>query len=137
MQNWVLIIYIRPYLKQFCNITHSPYKELHITSMWYHRYYDNSEFQVHQHGSIGWSAIIYLEFDPNVHEGTLFYSPSGIYNPWNGSLALKCPKINEGDMIIFPCNILHKSLKNTSNKRRTIISFNMLGVDTSLPFIKV
>ena len=122
---------IRPYLKQFANITYCPHKELHITSMWYHRYYNNSEFQVHDHGSIGWSSIIYLEFDPNVHEGTLFYSTSGVHNPWHGSLQLNCPKINEGDMIIFPSNILHKSLKNTSNKRRTTISFNMIGGNNS------
>ena len=127
---------IRPYLKQFANITHYRRKELYITSMWYHRYYNNSEFQVHEHGSIGWSSIIYLEFDPNVHEGTLFYSPSGIYNPWDGGLALNCPKINEGDMIIFPSNILHKSLKNTSNKRRTTISFNMRAVN-NIPYMKV
>jgi ectoine hydroxylase-related dioxygenase (phytanoyl-CoA dioxygenase family) len=35
------------------------------------------------------------------------------------------PKVKEGDLIIFPSTIQHEASTNMSNKRRTIISFNL------------
>jgi ectoine hydroxylase-related dioxygenase (phytanoyl-CoA dioxygenase family) len=35
------------------------------------------------------------------------------------------PPIEEGDMIIFPSNIIHEAPVNISEVRRTIISYNL------------
>ena len=104
-------------------------KSLEFVDMWYQKYYKNVEHKVHCHGNSGWSAVIYVEFDPEVHHSTMFYSP--FRKPWNGNIETFQPPISEGDMIIFPSSILHEAPMNRSDKRRTIISFNIRGhVDT-------
>ena len=35
------------------------------------------------------------------------------------------PKVKEGDLILFPSMIQHEASSNMSDKRRTIISFNL------------
>ena len=35
------------------------------------------------------------------------------------------PRVNEGDMLIFDAKIFHKSPRNFSNTRKSIISFNI------------
>ena len=37
------------------------------------------------------------------------------------------PKVKEGDMILFPSSLLHEAPLNKSDKRRTIISYNIRG----------
>ena len=32
--------------------------------------------------------------------------------------------INEGDLITFPANMIHRSPQNNTNERKSIISFN-------------
>lgn len=80
---------------------------------------------VHNHGHSGWSAVLYVEFDPEYHTATKFYSPFN--NPWSGRLQTFIPPVNEGDLVIFPATISHEALPNESERLRTIISFNLRG----------
>ena len=115
---------IKPYLADF-----SEEGRLEFIDMWYQKYYKNVEHKVHCHGNSGWSSVIYVEFDPEVHESTMFYSP--FRKPWNGNIDTFQPPISEGDMVLFPSSILHEAPVNKSDKRRTIVSFNIRGyVDT-------
>lgn len=111
---------IRPYLADF-----TEERRLEFVDMWYQKYYKNVEHKVHTHGHSGWSAVIYVEFDPEVHEPTMFYSP--FMNPWNGNLETFQPPVNEGDMVLFPTTVMHEAPVNRSDKRRTIVSFNIRG----------
>tara|TARA_B100000676_G_scaffold14919_1_gene13398 strand:+ start:61 stop:654 length:594 start_codon:yes stop_codon:yes gene_type:complete len=127
---------IKPYLADF-----SGERRIEFTDMWYQKYYKGVQHSYHNHGHSGWSSVIFVEFDPKLHEATQFISPFN--NIWNGNLEIFQPPVNEGDMIIFPSTIAHEAPPNRSDTRRTIVSYNLRGhTDTvkatlweGLPFI--
>ena len=111
---------IKPYLKSFMDGN-----PVEFVEMWYQKYYNMVEHKAHTHGFTGWSSIIYVEFDPEVHESTKFFSP--FRQPWDCDVETFQPNIKEGDMILFPSSLLHEAPLNRSDKRRTIISYNIRG----------
>ena len=116
---------IGPYLKNFMDSN-----PVEFTGMWYQKYYQGVEHTTHCHGFNGWSSIIYVEFDPKVHESTMFYSPFTGLSP-NGNVETCQINIKEGDMVLFPSSILHDAPLNRSDTRRTVVSYNLRGhVDT-------
>ena len=114
----------RPYVKKFAKLI-SPYlskigrvlktKKFTIGNMWYQQYGKGSKHQWHHHVSSNWSAVYYLELPNNL--GTELYdiTESRIFDI----------KLNEGDLFLFPANMLHRSPPNMTNKIKTIISFNI------------
>jgi hypothetical protein len=98
---------------------------MNFTEMWYQTSIRGGAHGIHNHGTIGWSAVIYVDFDIEHHTPTMFYSPFD--NFWNGEVQVYSPTVQEGDMIIFPSVIKHEALVNDSDVRRTIISFNIAG----------
>ena len=123
----VLIDIIKPYLKKF--VGDMP---ISFTDMWYQKYYNGSSHNTHNHGALGWSSVVYVEFDPAVHVATRLLSPFG--NHIDGTVMEYLPKIEEGDMILFPSSILHESGVQRTDKRRTIISYNMEGIERKSRF---
>ncbi len=120
----VIIDIIKPYLADF-----SDQRKVSFTDMWFQTAYKGDSHGCHNHGHSGWSSVLYVEFDPRVHTATTFYSPFN--NPWSGTLETFCPPVKEGDMIIFPATITHEAMPNKSDKKRTIVSYNLQGkVDT-------
>ena len=111
---------IKPYLKSFMDGNPVDFVE-----MWYQKYYKNVEHNTHCHGFTGWSSIIYVEFDPEIHESTRFFSP--FRQPWDCDMEVFQPTVKEGDMILFPSSLLHEAPLNKSDVRRTIISYNIRG----------
>ena len=111
---------IKPYLKDFMDGNPVDFVE-----MWYQKYYNMVEHKTHCHGFTGWSSIIYLEFDPKVHQSTRFFSP--FRQPWDCDVEVFQPKVKEGDMILFPSSVLHEAPVNRTDIRRTIISYNIRG----------
>ena len=111
---------IKPYLKSFMDGN-----PVEFVEMWYQKYYNLVEHKTHCHGFTGWSSIIYVEFDPKVHESTRFFSP--FRQPWDCDVEVFQPKVKEGDMILFPSSLLHEAPVNRTNTRRTIISYNIRG----------
>lgn len=116
---------IGPYLTHF-----SEGACIEFTDMWFQTALRNQRHPMHNHGGVGWSAVIYVEFDPTVHTSTQFISPFD--NPWDGQLQTFSPPMQEGDIIIFPASLKHEALENNSDVRRTIISFNMRGYVTKV-----
>ena len=114
----------RPYVKKFAKLI-SPYlskigrvlktKKFTIGNMWYQQYGKGSKHQWHHHVSSNWSAVYYLEQPKNL--GTEHYdiTESRTFDI----------KLNEGDLFLFPANMLHRSPPNMTNKIKTIISFNI------------
>jgi len=98
-------------------------RKLYITDMWSVSYKKKDFHPPHTHGGSGFSAILFLEFNPKVHESTTFIQP------WNDEITdktvLKSPNVKEGDLIIFPANILHYTNPNKSVNKRTIISWDL------------
>jgi len=80
---------------------------------------------VHAHGAVGFSSVIFLDYDPTVHSPTQFFSP--FKNFINGCDLFYTPQnITEGSMIFFPSAIGHFATPNTSDKIRKIISCNLI-----------
>ena len=111
-----------PYLK---TISDQVGFQVEITTMWYQQSMRGQYHQTHNHGSVGMSCVWYLEFDPTVHTATTFYCPFA--DPLTGDLMQNTPKVREGDFVVFPAFLLHEATPNDSDKRRTIVSFNLAG----------
>lgn len=116
----VVIDIIAPYLRDFMGE-----ETIRFGDMWTQTEYKGQYHDVHNHGGIGWSSVIYVDFDPEVHTATEFISPFN--NIMNGNLVHVKPEVQEGTMIIFPATLAHRALPNTSDKSRTIISYNLKG----------
>ena len=96
-----------------------------FTGMWTQTSYKHQRHSIHNHGGTGYSCVLYVEFDPEVHRATTFLSP---YNdPWSGSLDYYSPTVSEGSLVVFPSTIPHWQEPNQSDKPRTIVSFNIRG----------
>lgn len=98
-----------------------PYK---IRDSWFETTYNDMSHRVHNHGSIGFSAVCYIDFDPTVHKPTHFICP---YHDFiTGSEQIFVPKnIKEGSLILFPSSLLHFTVPSYKESPRTILSFNL------------
>ena len=110
-------------VESFCRSTKENWN---LNAIWFQSYEKYNNFKVHNHGIGGWSAVLYVEFDDEEHSATTFYSPYMSNNRSTlGQYETYEPKVKEGDLIIFPSTIQHEASTNMSDKRRTIISFNL------------
>jgi len=96
-------------------------KDIAITEVWSVSY-DKEDSQLpHNHGSMGLTAILYLNLPKD--------SPKTEYiQPWNDENDLcyhNAPDVVEGDMIIVPSFLLHFSKPNKSNSKKRVISWDM------------
>ena len=95
-----------------------------VDNMWYQTEYKGQQHMLHNHGNIGWSCVLYVNYNPEVHTSTRFLSPYGVGSGRGGGLEWYQPDIKEGDFIIFDSSIPHEALPNESDEKRTIISMN-------------
>ena len=92
--------------------------------MWSQKYTKGQEHRVHNHSNRGYSFILYLKFNPLVHEPTRFYAPFDHFLTGE-TLTWVPPDIQEGDLIAFPSVIKHTSQYQMSDEERMILSFNL------------
>tara|TARA_Y100000590_G_C15321922_1_gene864311 strand:+ start:63 stop:617 length:555 start_codon:yes stop_codon:yes gene_type:complete len=94
-----------------------------IKDMWSVIYNKNDNQIVHNHGSTGYSGLLYIEFNSK------FHSPTTYVQPWNhidlDVSVFNRVQVKEGTMIIVPSFINHFVPANTSNTPREIIAFDM------------
>jgi len=113
---------IRPELEEFC-------KEAEVscsmTDAWTVRYEKGDHQTIHNHKSWGFSGVLYLEYDPKHHTPTCFVAPWQDPRSDTTTLAFP-PNVKEGMIFIAPSYTLHFVHPNTSRKRRTILSFDLL-----------
>ena len=122
-KSWVLYLQhlIRPELSEFC-------KEAEITcsmtDAWCVRYQKGDRQDVHNHRGWGFSGVLYVEFDSEVHTPTTFVCPW--QDPKTDSTLLGNPSIREGMIYITPSYVHHFVRPNKTRKQRTVIAFDLL-----------
>lgn len=92
--------------------------------LWSQTYNKGDYHSLHNHGMGNMSAVLYVEFDPEEHMSTTFYSP--FPDPFFGSIGnLNLTDVQEGDIILFPAMLGHECRVQQSDKPRKIMSFNI------------
>ena len=116
--------FIKPVLEQFVQDTGH---EIFIRNVWTQRAKKGDYHVPHNHGSNGWAAVLYADYNPNIHSATTFISPFTEFS--SGDHMDFTPDVKEGDIIFFPSQLLHYANPNTSDKERVIVSFNMMSIN--------
>ena len=83
--------------------------------------YDKTHYHLpHNHGSVGYAGILYLQVKKD--------SPLTTYiQPWNNEedkSVLYAPEVEQGDLVIVPQNIIHFTEPNKKYYKKRIISFD-------------
>ena len=116
--------FIEPVLLQFKrDVGHAAY----IRNVWTQRARKGDHHCPHNHGSNGWAAVLYADYNPDIHSATTFISPFTEFS--SGDHMDFTPDVKEGDIIFFPSQLLHYANPNTSDKERVIVSFNMMSIN--------
>ena len=118
------------YSEKIFDLLNSTFNELdkfftfpyNFKNMWAQKYMRGGSHELHNHGALGYSAVLYVQLD-QTHLPTKFYSP--YIDFWNGNLIEYIPDVKEGDIIFFPSALAHSSPVVTSDIERIIISFNI------------
>lgn len=117
--------------------------QLELIGVWFQIQNGASFHDIHTHGNCSWSGVYYVQIDPperrNAHPqygllngATRFYSPmfpllGGAYmdrgNAWLQNATLDIVP-SEGELVIFPSLLPHKSLPYAGERDRIIVSFN-------------
>jgi hypothetical protein len=98
--------------------------EFVMENSWFETSTKLTHHEVHTHGPVGYSIVVFIEYDETVHSPTQFVNPfvsSFIGNPQNYSPS---QFVKEGSMIIFPAPILHYTSPNESDVKRVVLAFN-------------
>ena len=90
--------------------------------IWFQKYYENQFHSPHNHGAIGYSAVLYINFDKRIHEGTRFLEQ---FNDQDGNHIEFVPDVDEGSLIFFPSYLYHYTLPNKSDTIRIVMSVNL------------
>ena len=114
-----LLKILRPYLEGFLKENGLNY----IATLWCQKYKAGDCHSPHDHGSTGFSAVLYAKLHPDVHPSTEFFSPFPTESGHKTNISLK---VEEGDLIIFPAHLLHMAPPHYSDKMRVIFSFNLM-----------
>ena len=85
------------------------------SNIWYQQYNKLDYHSWHHHGDARWSIVYYVELSED--------SPGTQFKDCITSKYIS-PNVKEGDILIFPGWMLHRSPPNLSKKRKTIISCN-------------
>ena len=118
---WTVIDALKPIMDEMQ--LDYPLDIYNIVAMW-HQTTANGQFHgVHNHGPVGITAVLYVDFDVNEHKPTKFYSP--FTNPYYGTVDVAVPPVEEGNIIAFPSTMLHECPPSQSKIPRTIMSFNI------------
>lgn len=97
------------------------YDDAVIHEIWFQQYKLNNFHGWHLHGR-NFTGVYYIDFSKNLKQrGTEFID---IGNPKNKFVL----NVKEGDVIIFPSNIWHRSPLIKSDSMKTIISFNIESI---------
>ncbi len=110
-------------LEQFKKEAHLQY--LKVKDVWTLKYTKKNENHCpHNHSSTGYTGILYLEYDPKVHEPTKFIGP------WNDPVSdttqlAMLPDPKPGVIYIWPSSVLHYADGMKTNKLRMVTSWDM------------
>jgi hypothetical protein len=102
----------------------NPASAIDMVNIWVQESSGGTWHNPHDHGaSNGWSFVWYLKFDSKAgHKGTEFYSP---FNLASWMLEDK-QEIKQGDVLIWPSNIIHAQPPSFTEEPRIIMSGNLI-----------
>ena len=103
-------------------------KEFNIRNGWFQQYFKNDKHEWHYHGGSNLSFVYYVELADS-KESTEFYD---LINKDVFQLNVK-----EGDILVFPSYLPHRSPIIKSSNRKTIISCNINLNDVNLNLMNI
>ena len=109
--------YITPFLRICLENVFKQYNinQIEIKELWFQQYYKMNYHNWHDHILYHWVAIYYVELDDS--------SPKTMFKNFLGETFQ--PDIKEGDIVIFPGFLKHKSPTNKTNSRKTVVTCNI------------
>ena len=87
-----------------------------VMNIWFQQYHQGDQHDWHYHEAVNWHVIYYLEL-PSGCPGTEIRLP--------GSDLGLTANVDEGDLLLLQPNIQHRSARNQSSERKTIIGMNL------------
>ena len=113
--------FLEPQLMEFCK---EAKVSCYMTDAWGVKYQKGDYQTTHNHRGWGFSGLIHVEFDPEVHQPATFVSPW--QNPVSDTTSLAQFPPTEGLLMIAPSWALHFVSPNTSDKERVVVAFDLL-----------
>ena len=111
---------IRKELEKFKKQVNLP---LEVDAYWFEKGGKGDQHLIHNHGATGFSAVMYIDYDPEEHTPTQFVSP---FNNVIGWVDVYSPRdIRSGSVVFFPSFVHHYTLPCESEKERLVLSWNM------------
>ena len=110
---------LQPALKEFDGAYP---KKFDIHNVWGQRYGRGGYHQLHNHGALGYSAILYASLQSD-HQATTFFAP--YLDFVEGNMIEYVPEVEEGDIIFFPSCLAHQCRAVQSDSERIVFSFNI------------
>lgn len=95
-----------------------------IKEIWFQQYVNRASHGWHTHGS-HFTNVYYLELDDNAPKTVLI-------NPFTREEFV--PDVREGQTLVFPAYVIHKSPDDFFEKRKTIVSWNS-DIDIEHPYM--
>jgi hypothetical protein len=91
--------------------------KISVPQSWFNQYFrkSGSDHPFHDHPETNLVCVYFVELNDKSLRTVLI-------DPVTNKEVV--PRVNEGDILIFPGNILHKSPRNYTDTRKTILSFN-------------
>ena len=102
-----------------------------IVRAWYERALPYMYHPTHNHGHGGYSAVLYIEYNPKYHRPTNFIAPFDHFI--TGEQLVYEPDVEEGHLILFPSFLHHYTHPHQSMERRTVLSFNLTVDQANMP----
>ena len=87
-----------------------------IGDVWFQQYQPGDIHDWHLHPKTTWQAVYYLEMNGEELETELY----DIYEQ-----KIVKTNVKEGELFVFPGNMIHRAPKNMSKNRKTVITFNL------------
>ncbi len=94
-----------------------------LASVWTAEYHRGDWHPPHSHGPLGYSGILYLDYDMDQHGPTYFIDPYA--NPTTGDTVIKFPIAMEGTITLVPSSLVHFTYPNESDLVRRVIGFDL------------
>ena len=110
---------IKPALEEFNKVYP---EEFDIHNVWGQKYSRGGYHPPHNHGALGYSAIVYASLESD-HEPTSFFAP--FVDFIEGNVIEYVPEVSEGDIVFFPSVLTHQCKAVQSDSERVIFSFNI------------
>jgi hypothetical protein len=120
---WVsyLLHYLNPHIASV--FKEMGFSKFLLKEIWFQQYLNRASHGWHTHGS-HFTNVYYLELDPDSPKTVLI-------NPFTREEFI--PDVKEGQTLVFPSYVIHKSPDDFFKKRKTIVSWNS-DIDIEHPY---